>query len=305
MNALNSPPLRSIALQAEIAAPAGSVWAALTDAALLTCWFPMEAQVQPGPHGSIRLSWGEPVVACWQIEVWKPQERLSVLETRPLGVLLHPPEGNEIPRSVDFRLEPRDGKTAIKLLHDGFGCGPQWEEVYAAVRRGWEFQLHSLRHYLECHAGAQRSVATLRRKSSLSVEEVWGRLVGATGIVSSETEGSIAEGGRCIIRCGNNDAWAGVVCIFDPPKQFAAVLSAMNDSLFRIYLVEKNEGDVELSLWLASYRTSAAVVAEFRLRWAELLDQLFPLDSGAAHISPPPAEPDQTVPHTVFGRPGT
>ncbi len=47
---------RSNETQLEIAAPVEALWKALADPAELVRWFPLEAQVTPGPGGSIRCS---------------------------------------------------------------------------------------------------------------------------------------------------------------------------------------------------------------------------------------------------------
>ena len=155
-----------VALQTEIAASPVVVWNAITDPAELTRWFSLKAEVRPGNGGSMRLAWDEPVVANWQVEAWEPERRLSVAEMRPLGVALQPSEAGQVARSVDFCLERSDSHTVLRLTHHGFGCGPQWETLFAAVRRGWTFQLLSLRHYLERHAGTDRTVARSMRTSS-------------------------------------------------------------------------------------------------------------------------------------------
>ena len=291
MNSSTSTELRSIALHTEVAASVPAVWRALIDPGELMRWFPLEAEVRQGAGGAMRLSWGDPVVAQWTIEDWSPERLLRVIETRPLGILLQPREGDVPPRSVTFRIERRGNRTALSLLHEGFGCGPQWEEAYAAVLRGWEFQLHSLRHYLERHSGRARSVSRLRRTLSLPVPAVWHRLVGR--VLRSECAGDLKSGGGFELAMENGSTWSGAAVIFDPPRQFAMTLRAMNDAMFRIYLVENAAGAAELSTWLASYGAAPAVVADFESRWTAVCNHLFPpvgaAETGPAGAATPPA----------------
>jgi uncharacterized protein YndB with AHSA1/START domain len=294
--------LRSIVLQIEIAARPAAVWRALTEAAELTRWFPPEAEVRPGTKGSIRLSWGDPIVAHWQIDDWSPESRLYVLEIRPLGILLAPREGGAVMRSVDFRLEARSEATVLHLRHAGFGCGPDWEEACAAVRRGWEFQLHSLRHYLERHPGTERAIARLRRTLRLPAEEVWARLVGSDGLFANRSGEPVEEGCRCVLRGGSGEVCQGDVRIFDPPRQLAVTLSDINAALFRIYMVKNAAGAVELSLWLACYGVPPAVVQTCELRWASLLDGLYPPAEEACGFPGDASEPSAGKPEKVIVR---
>jgi uncharacterized protein YndB with AHSA1/START domain len=55
----NAPGQKSnLEFEIEVAAPVEAVSKALTDAAELSRWFPLEAEVKPGVGGTIRLSWG-------------------------------------------------------------------------------------------------------------------------------------------------------------------------------------------------------------------------------------------------------
>ena len=53
----NQPKTRSITKEVRIDAPVEAVWKALTDAAELTRWWPLDAKVKPGPGGFIWMSW--------------------------------------------------------------------------------------------------------------------------------------------------------------------------------------------------------------------------------------------------------
>jgi uncharacterized protein YndB with AHSA1/START domain len=49
---------RTIVKEIEVAAPLEVVWKAPTDGTELARWFPLEATVEPGVGGKVRLSWG-------------------------------------------------------------------------------------------------------------------------------------------------------------------------------------------------------------------------------------------------------
>jgi hypothetical protein len=265
--------LRSIEVQIEIAAPAEAVWRALIEPVELVRWFPVEARVIPGVDGSMWLSWGAPIVADSRIVIWKPNRHLRTVETRPLGVLLQPGGTYIPPRTLDYYIEPFDGKTVLRLMHSGFGSGSYWEELCSAVQRGWEFQLRSLRHYLERHAGTDRYIACVRRSLHRPVKEVWNRFMGPEGLLGAGLLEDAKEGDDYSIRTATGDGLEGVVLIHDPPKQFAVTVTNWSDSLFRIYLVEAVTGVLEANLWLGTYRMPRADVAAFEQRWKSLLEQ--------------------------------
>jgi uncharacterized protein YndB with AHSA1/START domain len=262
-------------MSAEIAAPPETVWRALTEAQELSRWFAIEARVEPGEGGKIWLSWGEPVVAEWEIESWEPGRHLRAIEVRPLGAKLERPGTVTMTRSVDWFIQPRDEKTELRLQHSGFGFGPHWEEVYSAVRCGWEFQFLSLRHYLERHYGRPRTTALVRRSWRLPVQSVWEQLLGEKGLGIS-TRGGEPEVGRSYrLRMATGDELEAVVQLYDPPRHFAATIASLNDALFRITIVEMGTGEVEASLWEASYGIEAGKVKSFEQRCANLLENLF------------------------------
>jgi uncharacterized protein YndB with AHSA1/START domain len=85
---------RSIVKTVTIDAPLEAVWKALTQAEELTRWFPVDARVQPGPGGTIWLSWGSGAEGEAPITAWEPNRRFGWTETR-----------GPIKLAVDFHLE--------------------------------------------------------------------------------------------------------------------------------------------------------------------------------------------------------
>lgn len=268
------PESRTIEVQTLITAPIEAVWKALTDATELVRWFPLQARIVPGVGGSVWLSWGDPIVSESAIEAWEPNRHLRVVERRPLGVLLQP-EGTKLdPRILDYWIGTLGTQTLLRVSHSGFGSGSYWDELYAAVERGWEFQVRSLRHYLQRHAGTDRRIASVRRSLSLPVESVWDRFIECVGLFGINSSGRLREGEYYSIRAATGDRLEGRVLIYDPPKQLAVTLTNWNDSLFRVYLVENISGAVEANLWLGAYGILPAQVEAFGSRWKQLLEQI-------------------------------
>src|SRR6266498_3174937 len=69
-----------IVKEIDITASASVVWKALTEQNHLVNWLPVEESVKPGKGGSMRLSWGEPVIEESSIELWEPEKHLRLKE---------------------------------------------------------------------------------------------------------------------------------------------------------------------------------------------------------------------------------
>jgi hypothetical protein len=265
---------RSIALETEIDTTPVQLWRALTESEELTRWFPLEARVTPGIGGSIWISWGHPVVAESTIAVWDPERHLKTVESRPIGILLQPKNQPATRRSVDYWIEPSGKLTRLKLVHDGFGVGASWDQVYSGVLRGWEFQLRSLRHYLERHHGQDRRVAWVKRTVNQGFTQVWESLMGANGKLGAG-QLSASEGKPYILTPGADDVLRGTVEIFDRPRQFTATVENWNDALFRMYLVDHpGGGGLDVSVWLAAYNVPEERINVFQERWKDLIATL-------------------------------
>ena len=266
--------MRSVVAGIEIGAPAAAVWTALTTPVELERWFPLQARVDPGVGGRIWLSWGEPIVSDARIEAWDACRRLRSVEIKPLGAKLHPQDGPAPPgRTIEYVLEPDDPRTRVRLTHSGFPSEPEWDGTYDAVRRGWQFQLRSLRHYLERHRGSARRAVLIRRTFALRPEDVWTVIMGPECVGVQGRAPGLKEGDPYSARAATGDVFEGAVQICDPPHQWAATATNLNDALFRITIVSLGPVRTEASLWLAAYGLPPAEVASFERSWTDLLDE--------------------------------
>ena len=169
---------RAIEVTLEIAAPVESVWKAITDPKELERWFPLQARVTPGVGGEVFMSWGPPWEGGSRIEAWDENRRL-----RTRGFLEHGDAS-----MVEYTLEAKGGKTLLRLVHSGFAKGGDWEdELFGGTERGWRYELRSLRHYLERHAGKPR--LTLWPKASV-------RGSAADGVAAPAREAGLRARGR-------------------------------------------------------------------------------------------------------------
>jgi uncharacterized protein YndB with AHSA1/START domain len=241
---------RSAEGQIEVNASAERVWQALTDAKELVRWFPLDARVEPGPGGNYYLSWLNEFAATMEIQVWDPPHHLRTAwsfhqEDHPTQV-------------TDYYLETKEGRTVVRAVTSGFPLDTSWDGWVEGTKRGWAFELRSLKHYLERHAGEPRHVVYLRRRIPISNQEAWLRLTGDRDLALWLTGGQV----------------------FDqrPGTQHAAVVNDPKDGLFRISVEPGGPGadHREIVLWLSAWGDQGRRVDELRTRWAKVLERLFP-----------------------------
>ena len=260
---------RVIETTLEIAAPVSAVWKALTDARELERWFPLEARVTPGVGGEVFMSWGPPWEGDSRIDVWEEGRRL-----RTRGFLEHGDAS-----MVEYTLEARGGKTLLRLVHSGFAHGTAWEdELFGGTERGWRYELRSLRHYLERHAGTDRRALWPRAKVHGSALDVWSRLLGKDGFTREGGIAGLKEGDRYRVTAATGDVFEGRVVVNDPPYEFSGTVEGLNDSLLCLRTHDvggptPDSGHVAC-LWLSTWGAPKANVDALGERWRRLLDTL-------------------------------
>lgn len=243
---------RSAEGSVEIDAPPERVWRALTEAAELERWFPLEARVEPGEGGSIFMSWKNEYAGESEILVWDPPRHLRTSWGAP-------DEGGPA-QVTDYYIEGRKGGgTILRVVTSGFPTDSSWDDWVEGTRKGWRFELESLRRYLEDHDGEDREVVYLRRRVPLTREEAWGRLFGPGGL-----------GGRPL---------GGEPFDDSPPAQYAAVVDDPPGAVLRVSTEPCGPGveAKDVTLWLQAWGgREAGGLVELQERWREMLGRLFP-----------------------------
>ena len=137
----------------EIDAPIEEVWKALTDAPSIARWFAPKMTVEPGPGGYVIADWGPGVEWRTAIEIWEPNKRLRLTETRERVLSASPVEEKLEPCFLiqDYFLETAKGKTILRLVHSGFGNSSEWDKEYEGTKGGWADCFLRLKHGLELH----------------------------------------------------------------------------------------------------------------------------------------------------------
>ena len=233
----------------EIEASPEQVWRALTDAIELERWFPLEARVEPGPNGSLWMSWKNEYAGASEILVWDLPRHLQTSWGWS--------EGGP-PQMTDYLLEGRGGRTVLRVVTSGFPLDASWDEWVEGTRLGWRYELASLKHYLERHAGEDRTVIYLRRRVPLTPEDAWARVFDSAGF------GERPLGGQSFDH--------------DPPRQYAAIVEEPRDAMLRISM-EPCYGDNDardVTLWLSAWGEAGRALPDIEKDWARRLVRLFP-----------------------------
>ena len=243
---------RSVKGTIDVEATPDVVWKALTDARELERWFPLEARVEPGPTGKIYMSWKNEYAGESAIVAWEPERHLRTqwgFEGEGPGPAA---------QFTDYWVEGRGGTTAVRVVTSGFPTDRAWDEWYHGTRRGWAFELRSLKHYLERHRGEDRGVLYLRRRVTSSADAVWRRLWTPDGV--------------------GPHLPAGVPFIEEPPHLLASHVPSLGDGLLRVTPEVCTLGAEfrDVTLWLQSYGEGRERLEALRAEWSALLERLFP-----------------------------
>lgn len=242
---------RSATGRVEVDASPERVWKALTEAAELVRWFPLEARVEPGAGGSIFMSWKNEYAGDSEILAWEPPRRLVVSWGWD-------DSGEHPPQVTEYRIESEAGRTVVDAVTSGFPDDPSWDAFVEGTNLGWKFELASLKQYLERHAGEDRDVVYLRRRTSIDAAEAWARVFGPDGLGARPYDGNV----------------------FDDTenRQYAAILEELDGALLRVSMEPSMAGpDVrDVTLWLQAWGDARERLPEFEAEWRPLLERLFP-----------------------------
>ena len=247
------------------------VWKAITTAEDLMRWFPMKADVTPGEGGKIWMSWGEGMEGTEKIEIWEPPRHLRTSWSSPHG-----------PLTVDYYLESEGGQTKLRLVHSGFGRGSEWDEEYDGIRKGWAFELRSLRHYLENYDGQERTARWESVPIEIDPDEAWDRITGKGGLIPAVSSSRLSEGDEVRITTSTGETLSGVVFVNPPRNEISLLLDEPGGTLVR-FGVESCFGTIAAYTSIGSYTMSIDRVSDWIERWkAELQKLLAPAGTPAS-----------------------
>lgn len=134
---------RTIELETTIDVPSDTVFRALTDGGELARWFPSSAESDPRTGGSFSYR--------FEFDDASRNHTYSgeYLDVTPGERVRYPWQTGLGPTEVEFRLEPADGGTRVRLMHSGWGEGGDWDDSVEMHRQGWGAFLANLKAYVE------------------------------------------------------------------------------------------------------------------------------------------------------------
>ena len=128
------------------------VWQAWTDSKLITNWFSPEANIEPRVGGAYELFFDpskhehESTIGCKIIEI-KPHEYLSFQWKGPgqfIDIMNQPDPLTHV--HVEFK--KNGSSTDVRVVHDGWKPGAEWDEAKAWHKKAWEQVLSDLEKYI-------------------------------------------------------------------------------------------------------------------------------------------------------------
>jgi uncharacterized protein YndB with AHSA1/START domain len=264
---------RSFEMTLDINASPDDVWRALTEEGELVRWFPLQARVTPGMGGTMFWGWGDHWQGEARIDAWDPGRRLRLVDERPA----FDAEGNLLPveparMAMEFTLETHDGRTRLRLVHSGFAQGQSWDDELDSTSAGWQFELRSLRLYLERHRGHDRHYGLAYTTSPHPPSEVWRRLLSPA--LFTLTNGRVAEGEICVMRVATGEQFTGRVRWHKPAWDLFLTIDELDEGVLRIS-TWRGGGRTGVQVWLTTYDPArASRVREFGERMRPLLTRL-------------------------------
>jgi uncharacterized protein YndB with AHSA1/START domain len=256
-----------------IAAPPDVVWKAITDPKELERWFPLTASVTPGVGGGLTLRWGNIGMDELPIFAWKPNQHLQVGMPHPKDAIF----AGAAPHVIhDFTLEDHGASTILRLVAHGFGADARWDQFFDGVKRGWRYELQSLRHYVEHHRGEDRAVAWVRTPIPSGAERAWATLFADGGWKPDAPIERKRRDDRYSIEAPDGTVLTGTVVISEHPKDFTGTAegSQLNNAFLRTEVVAEADGLV-LSIWLEAWGVPPTKLAAITTAWQPALDHLF------------------------------
>ena len=257
---------RDIEASVEIAATAEAVWRAISEAEGVANWFAPIASGEPGEGGHLNVSWGDDGTWTSWITAWEPLRRLRLADEQP-----EEGAGESAAMAYEYRLQPRNGATLLTFVHSGLSADSAWDDTFHMMENGWRFFLWNLKHYLERHPTAHRTMISERPWVSGTREEVWDAVFGADGLGTVPAE----PGDPFKLRLESGEVLEGSVVLLDRPWAFAGMVSSLNDGVLHVEM--EGTGDRwKMGVWLSIYGMEEERCKEIGVALVQAISRMFP-----------------------------
>ncbi|MGH3927218.1 MAG: SRPBCC family protein, partial [Pseudonocardiaceae bacterium] len=157
------------------------VWEAIATGQGIDSWFMGRNEVEPREGGAVRMLDRDYFTAESTVTVWEPPNRLAYRSA----------EGEDGSfMAFEFLVEGRgQGSTVVRLVHNGFLGGDDWEAEYDALRKGDPMYLRTLGAYLTHFLGRTATPVSAWGPQQPGQEDVWEGFKRGLGLTGTVTEG--------------------------------------------------------------------------------------------------------------------
>lgn len=250
-----------------IDAPIEDVWAAIAEGEGIAQWFVEQAELDE-ENKTYRLQWSADMVSEGTIDLFDRPHCLRLIAkpwSEQMTKLQHP-------LVEEYRLEPRDGRTLLRLVNSGIPASEDWDEFYDGTARGWPLFLAALKHFVEKHRGGRRTRVVCKPPVTQAFSEAWTTLVNALGFEKSPRAG---ESFKATLSAGGESLEvAGRVLLQNAPYSLSLNIANLGESLLWFDFEGKEGGSAYLYVDLSVFRSADAdqrPLMEFIPKWAETL----------------------------------
>jgi uncharacterized protein YndB with AHSA1/START domain len=157
------------------------VWEAIATGPGIDSWFMGRNEVEPREGGQLRMVVSDYFTAESTITAWDPPKRLAYRSAEA-------EDGSFM--AFEFLVEGRgQGSTVVRLVHNGFLGGDDWEAEYDALRKGDPMYLRSLGIYLTYFPGRTATPVSAWGPQQPTQDEVWEGFKLGLGLSGTVSEG--------------------------------------------------------------------------------------------------------------------
>jgi uncharacterized protein YndB with AHSA1/START domain len=269
---------RSIDLSLDIDAPPVVVWEALTETDQLKRWLmASDVRAEKGAGGKRWINWGPSSDSVESIDLWAPPKHLRILtpvqesmraRLRAEGL----PDLDSL--RVDWQLEDRGPCTRLRLLEEGFGVSPVWDQDFEGMRTGWHVMLRNLRHVTTWYR--QRPVRGLMHfvVSPLPVTDTWQRLLGPRGVGARGSLCGLREGDSFEVETADAELLRGVVDDTVQDRVFIARLQSHDNALWGFTLMPLKDNTI-VGWGMLTAEAGEEEARRVEQHWSGFLDRVF------------------------------
>lgn len=255
--------VRSVSAEVEVKGAPETVWQAIASGPGISAWF-VPAEVDGRVGGTTVCHFGPDgsMDSVAEITEWQAPHRFKAVTQEGPGTV-----------ATEWIVEAKAGGTCtVRVVHSWHAQGDDWNAEYEGHAEGWASFFKILKFYLEHFPGEESAVVQLAAQSSATVDEAFGRLMGALGISNG------ADGQRVELQAGAPELGGEVLEVQDAPEGFSVILRLDRPGRAIAHMIGfPMGGPLHISVRFYLYGAEAMTRAsEIEAEWQEWLEERFP-----------------------------